>query len=297
MLYLRYILITLHFAFCTLHFLEIVMRPNGIITLTTDFGLTDTYAAVLKGVILAVNPHARVVDLTHDVRAQQIAQAAYIFHTGYRYFPAGTVHVVVVDPGVGSERKAIALRSPNLAFVAPDNGVLTYVWRDLVAEYGRDALELVELTNPRWWLPNVSATFHGRDIFSPVAAHITNGVSLSQFGAPLAEPVLLKLPEPSLRDDGWWEGRIIHVDHFGNCISNFSHDFINQHGGIGSIAILDQRIEQICRTYGDGEMGSVMGLIGSNNRLELAVRNGNAARMIGVGVGDMIKVKMKNSDQ
>ncbi len=271
------------------------MQPNGLITLTTDFGQMDAYVAVLKGVILTINPAARPLDFIHDVEAQKVAQAAYLLHTGYRYFPSGTVHLVVVDPGVGGERKAIALRSPSWAFVAPDNGVLTYVWQALLAEHGRAALELVELTEPRWWLPSISTTFHGRDIFAPVAAHMAAGVALSEFGPALDAPMLLPLPDPILRSEGTWEGRIIHVDHFGNCITNLTHDFIvaNQTNGSPTITILDQRIEQICRTYGDSPWGTVMALIGSNERLELAVRNGNAARMLGVGVGDALKITFK----
>lgn len=271
------------------------MQPNGLITLTTDFGQMDAYVAMLKGVILTINPAARPLDYTHDIEAQKVAQAAYLLQTGYRYFPAGTIHMVVVDPGVGSNRKALALRSPYAAFVAPDNGVLTYVWHELVAEHGRAALEIVELAEPRWWLSSVSTTFHGRDIFAPVAAHLAAGVALDQFGPALPEPVLLPLAMPVQRPDATWEGRIIHVDHFGNCITNFSRAFIDthSHNSVPVITILDQRIDRICRTYGDSEWGTVMGLIGSNERLELAVRNGNAARMLGVGVGDLLKISFK----
>ena len=271
------------------------MQPNGLITLTTDFGQVDAYVAMLKGVILTTNPAAQILDYAHEIEAQKVNQAAYLLHTGYRYFPNGTVHMVVVDPGVGSDRKAIALRSPQWAFVAPDNGVLTYVWQELLAEHGRDALELVELTESRWWLPTVSTTFHGRDIFAPVAARIAAGVPLNEFGPALESPVLLPLSSPSQRLDGSWEGRIIHVDHFGNCITNFTRSFLDAHQADGTpvIAILDQRIERIERTYGDSEWGTVMALIGSNERLELAVRNGNAARMLGVGVGDSLRIIFK----
>ena len=271
------------------------MQPNGLITLTTDFGQVDAYVAMLKGVILATNAAAHLVDYTHEIEAQKVNQAAYLLHTGYRYFPPGTVHLVVVDPGVGSDRKAIALAAPNWAFVAPDNGVLTYVWHELLADHGRDALELVELTESRWWLPNVSTTFHGRDIFAPVAARIAAGVPLNEFGPALAAPVLLPLAAPTQRLDGAWEGRIIHVDHFGNCITNFTRPFLDAHQAEGSpqISILDQKIERIERTYGDSNWGVVMALFGSNERLELAVRNGDAARMLGVGVGDPLRITFK----
>ncbi|MBM7846431.1 SAM hydrolase/SAM-dependent halogenase family protein [Herpetosiphon giganteus] len=269
------------------------MQPNGILTLTTDFGSVDAYSAVLKGVILSVNPQATLIDVTHEIDAQRIAQAAYLLHTGYRYFPDGTVHLVIVDPGVGGDRKAVALCSPRWAFVAPDNGVLSYVWKDLVAEFGREQLQLIELSDKRWWLPKVSATFHGRDIFAPVAAHLSKGLKAEELGNPLAELVELPLAEPRHRLDDAWEGRIIHVDNFGNCITNITRDFIAQHGSIEQveIGILDQQIGRICRTYADSEWGMVMALFGSSERLELAVRNGNAARMLGVGIGDSLRIR------
>lgn len=268
------------------------MQPTGLVTLTTDFGYRDAYVAMLKGVLLTTNPAVRIFDYTHEIEPQNIAQAAYLLHTGHGYFPKGTVHVVVVDPGVGSQRRAIAFASPEWAVVAPDNGIITYLWQEAIARWGREALELVELTEQRWWRPSVSTTFHGRDIFAPVAAQIAAGVALSEFGPALDEPVQIPLAQPTQRPDGWWEGRILHVDHFGNCITNLTREFIDAHVTAGnmSVAILDQRIEQLCRTYNDGARGTVMALIGSSERLELAVRNGNAAMMLGVGVGDALRV-------
>ncbi|HEY1011510.1 MAG TPA: SAM-dependent chlorinase/fluorinase [Herpetosiphonaceae bacterium] len=270
------------------------MQPNGFVTLTTDFGQFDAYVAMLKGVLLTINPASRPVDYTHEIGPQQIAQAAYLLHTGYRYFPAGTVHLVVVDPGVGSSRKALALVTPEAAFVAPDNGVLTYVWEESLERWGRGELRLVELSDPRWWRPQVSTTFHGRDIFAPAAAHLTLGTDPAAFGPALDAPVLLPLSRPVQRADGTWEGRIIHVDHFGNCITNLTRAFLDQHAGSATpvISILDQRISHIHRTYGESEWGTVMALIGSSERLELAVRNGNAAKMLGVGVGDPLRVSL-----
>src|SRR5690242_17536282 len=158
------------------------MRPNGIITLTTDFGLDDSYVGVMKGVILSIAPRAQLVDITHNIGPQDIHQGAYIVQTYCGYFPLGTIHLIVIDPGVGSRRRAIACATPEAIFVTPDNGVLTYVWRDALARWGADTCEVVELTEPRFWLDHVSSTFHGRDIFAPIVAHLANGVSLAALG-------------------------------------------------------------------------------------------------------------------
>lgn len=272
------------------------MQPIGLVTLTTDFGLSDGYVAMLKGVILTINPAAQPLDYAHDISPQHVDQAAFLLHTGYRFFPRGTVHLVVVDPGVGSKRKALALRTPHYAFVAPDNGVLTYIWQDAIAEFGREAIEVVELSDPRWWHPQVSTTFHGRDIFAPVAAHLAANVPITEFGQRLEQPVLLPVPVPVDLGDGWWEARILHVDRFGNCITNLTRQFVDSHAGTPELRILDQRITNICRTYAESEWGTVMALIGSSERLELAVRNGNAAQLMGVGVGDRLRISFREAN-
>src|SRR5687767_10429925 len=151
------------------------MQLSGIITLLTDFGLHDSYVAIMKGVILTIAPQATLVDLTHDVAPQAVDEAAYLLRSTYRYFPPGTIHLVVVDPGVGGDRKPMALATPEALFVAPDNGVLGLVADDVRARFG-EKLEAVELTNQSYWLPDVSATFHGRDIFAPVAARLLIGI-------------------------------------------------------------------------------------------------------------------------
>jgi S-adenosylmethionine hydrolase len=155
------------------------MRPNGIITLTTDFGLADSYVGTIKGVILGIAPDARIVDITHDINPQNTHQAAYIIQTFPGYFPPGAIHMVIIDPTVGSERRAIAFGTPDAIFVAPDNGVLTYVWRAALERWGPEACRVVELAEPRFWLPHVSSTFHGRDIFAPVVAHLARWMHLA----------------------------------------------------------------------------------------------------------------------
>jgi S-adenosylmethionine hydrolase len=268
------------------------MRPNGIITLTTDFGLADSYVGAMKGVILSIAPDARLVDITHDVGPQRTHQAAYIVQTFYSYFPPGTLHLVVVDPGVGSQRRAIALQTPEATFVAPDNGVLTYAWRDAVARWGAEGCVVIELAERRFWLPRVTSTFHGRDIFAPVVAHLAAGAPVTALGPRLPAISEADLEEPAPGRTGGLVGQIIHVDHFGNCITNITPGHLEDAGMQTQmiVQIIDQRIAGLQRTYADGPVGGLIALIGSSDRLELAVRNGNAAQTLGVGIGDTVRV-------
>lgn len=267
------------------------MQPSGVITLTTDFGQTDSYVGIMKGVILGIHPATQIVDITHDITPQDMQQAAYMVQTFYPYFPTGTVHVVVVDPGVGSQRRAIALQTPEATFVAPDNGVLTFVWREALARWGQQQVAAYELTERKFWLASVSSTFHGRDIFSPVAAHLADGTPIEALGPRIESPVEVEIEQPAVGWRGALVGRIIHVDHFGNCITNIYPEHLEQHGigGKCAVEILDERLS-ISRTYADGQVGALMALFGSSGRLELAVRNGSAARLLGVGVGDNVRV-------
>ncbi|HEU4326814.1 MAG TPA: SAM-dependent chlorinase/fluorinase [Roseiflexaceae bacterium] len=271
------------------------MQPNGIITLTTDFGLNDSYVGVMKGVIMSIVPQARIVDITHDIRPQNIAHAAYMIQTFHRFFPAGTVHLVIVDPGVGSARRAMALQTPEAVFVGPDNGIFTPVWQDAAERWGPGQCAVVELNDPRFWLAHVSSTFHGRDVFAPAAAHLARGVALAELGAPLGEIYIAEIEQPTIGRKGELIGRIIHVDHFGNCITNISLSALAQHGLelTLTVEIIDQRIPGLYQTYADAPVGALVALVGSNNHLELAVRNGSAAQTLGVGVGDTVKVHQR----
>jgi S-adenosylmethionine hydrolase len=269
------------------------MRPSGIITLTTDFGLTDSYVGSMKGVALGIAPDVRLVDITHAIEPQNIQQAAYILQTFYRYFPPGTVHVIIVDPGVGSQRRAIAVETPEAIFVAPDNGILAEVWRDARARWGLEACTAVELTERRFWRGKVSRTFHGRDIFAPVAAHLATGVPLPALGARLAAIDESALDRPLRGRDAELVGRIVHIDHFGNCITNITaHDL--EQAGKGAALVVEisgRRISGLHQTYADAPPGALIALIGSSDQLELAVRNGNAAQALGVGPGDTVRVR------
>ncbi|GAB4126830.1 MAG: hypothetical protein OHK0050_39860 [Roseiflexaceae bacterium] len=268
------------------------MQPSGIITLTTDFGHADSYVGVMKGVILGITPRVRLIDITHTIRPQHIHQAAYMVDTFHRHFPTGTIHLVVVDPGVGSDREGVVLQTPAGWFVAPDNGVLTYVWRDALSRWNSDQCRVIELTERRYWLPTISNTFHGRDIFAPVAAHLSQGVVAEQFGERMERLSEARLEAPARGRNGDLIGQIIHIDNFGNCITNLDPRQLQAIGPIEEISfrIIDQRIVGLRRTYADAAPGALIALVGSSNRVEIAVCNGNAAQTLGVGLGDKVRV-------
>lgn len=267
------------------------MQP--IITLTTDFGTRDSYVGVMKGIILGICPDARLVDITHEIPAQNVAAAALVVKTYVPYFPPGTVHLVVVDPGVGSARRALALATPEARFVGPDNGVFSTVWRTAHERWGRAAVQAVELTEPRFWRPQVSATFHGRDIFAPVAAHLAAGVALAELGPRLDTLVEAPVTEPEWGDDGSLRGQVVYIDHFGNCISNITSAHLERLGADEDlqVAVGNRPVGGVRRTYADVEPGTSLALLESNGRLEIAVRNGNASQLLGIVPGELVSVR------
>ncbi|RLC85831.1 MAG: hypothetical protein DRI79_10855, partial [Chloroflexi bacterium] len=189
------------------------MRQIPLVTLTTDFGTADGYVGTMKGVILSIAPDAQLVDISHEIAPQNVRQAAYVLYTAYPFFPPHTVHLVVVDPGVGSARRPIALRTPAGYFVGPDNGVFSYVM-------AREPVEaLVELRDPRYRLPQVSHTFHGRDVFAPAAAHLAAGVPITALGPPVLDPVTFPPPCLEITPEGI-TGEVLHADRFGNVITS-----------------------------------------------------------------------------
>jgi S-adenosylmethionine hydrolase len=256
-------------------------RP--IITLTTDFGQADGYVGTMKGVILGICPEAVLVDISHEIRPQAVRQAAYVLSTAAPYFPPGTVHLVVVDPGVGSERRPIAVQTERAVYVAPDNGVLSLA---LAQEPARIAVDLAE---SRSRLPKASATFHGRDIFAPAAAHLACGRDLGEMGTSIPRLAMIVLPDlqPRLQADGSWQGEILHVDRFGNLITNFQAP----NPKLGILVLLGEaRISGLSRTFADVAPGDLVAYTGSSGYLEIAVREGNAAARLGMGVGDPVQV-------
>ena len=256
---------------------------NPLITLTTDFGLADGYVGTMHGVILGICPTARIVDLCHDIPPQDVRRAAFVLYTTYRFFPPGVIHVVVVDPGVGSERRIIALQTKEAYFVAPDNGVLSYI---LARE---EILEQVQLTRREFWLPTISHTFHGRDIMAPAAAHLARGVPLHDLGEPVADLVKFPLPQPEMQPDGSIVGHILHVDRFGNLISDVRQELLSGRHNL-VIQCAGQQIEGIQASYAAVAERELVALIGSSGHLEIAVRNGNAAERLHAQVGDVITV-------
>lgn len=267
---------------------------NAIITLLTDFGTEDTYVGVMKGVIASLCPGATVIDLTHEVPPQDIATGAFLLDVSVDYFPEGTIHVAVVDPGVGTARKPIALRTARGFFVGPDNGIFTLVLQR------QKLLQAVCLDNPRYHLSSVSATFHGRDIFAPVAAHLAQGVPLEELGTPLTR--LQRLPLPRIRVD--WLGiraTIVHIDRFGNAITNLTRADYEAWRTRWDVkepvveVVSGERLLPICRTYGDVPHGQPLALFGSSERLEIAVNGGSAAQILHLRRGDTVKVLRRES--
>ena len=255
----------------------------GIITLLTDFGTQDGYVGSMRGVILSINAGATIVDIGHDIPPHDVPAAAFVLSTAYPYFPADSIHVVVIDPGVGSARRALAVRTPNGTFVAPDNGVLSCV-------YARESTyEAVELTERRFWLSPLSRTFHGRDVFAPVAAHLSLGVPFSKLGPPIDDPELFAIPEPKLKADGGIEGQIMHVDRFGNLITNVPARLLTADEVI--IRVAGRTASGLLPAYAEVANGELLALVGSHGYVEVAVRNGSAAQVTGLGRGAVVLIQ------
>jgi len=261
----------------------------SIITLLTDFGLKDGNVGVMKGVILGIAPQARLVDLSHLVGPQDVRQAAWILWRAAPYFPDGTIHLAVVDPGVGTKRRPMAARLGPQLFVGPDNGLVTRLLEG--AERLRQPTQFFLLDRPELWLPEVSDVFHGRDIFAPVAAHLANGASLEQAGSPLADPVRLLLPRPAVVPGGV-RGVVEHIDHFGNVRTNITREDCSQQTP-ASLRIAGTQVKGVVRTFGERPPGELIALFGSSGDLIVAVVDGNAASRLGATVGDEVEVQLR----
>jgi S-adenosyl-L-methionine hydrolase (adenosine-forming) len=244
-----------------------------LITLLTDFGTADGYVGEMKGVLLSLAPDADVVDITHDIMPQDVDHARLTLARVWRRFPRGTVHVVVVDPGVGTSRAALAVSSDGSFLVGPDNGVLSPAL--LVG-----GVRAVELPLPA----NAAATFHGRDVFAPAAAALARGESLDALGAVAGRPIIRRTPEPTRRADGGLEGEVILVDRFGNAVTNL----LALHGGVVDAA--DRRIV-VRRTYAEVPPGTPVAVVGSTGFIEVAVRDGNASRLLGLSRGSHVVLR------
>jgi S-adenosylmethionine hydrolase len=259
--------------------------PPRVVTLLSDFGHRDAFVGSMKGVILARCPTAQVVDLTHEIEPGDIVGAALQLRYAAQYFPAGTIHLAVVDPGVGSERRPVAVRSGGHFFIGPDNGML---WP---AVAGAGSAEPFELRDARYRLPDVSATFHGRDIFAPAAGHLAAGVPIESIGPRCSELHTLALPEPTVKEDRI-EGEVLWVDRFGNAITNLSPSLVHGLAGGGFRLVAGTtRIEGPSSHYAAVPIGRPLVVLGSMGLYEIAVHRGNAAEMMGLCRGSPVAVR------
>jgi hypothetical protein len=257
-----------------------------VITLTTDFGIKDGFTGVLKGVIWGICPEAQIADITHTVSPQNIFEGAMALYRAVPFFPAGTVHIAVVDPGVGTKRRPMAARLGEQFFVGPDNGLFT----PEIEDAGQKHLpaEFVHLDNPEYWLPAVSHTFHGRDIFAPVAAHLARGIDLTRLGTSLSDPVRLTLPKPERTPDGW-NAHVTIIDIYGNITTDLIADQLEGRSDI-SFHIRGQIINGIVESYGWRSPGDLVALKDSEGYIEIAEVNGSAGKTLGALPGDTVQV-------
>jgi len=259
---------------------------RGCIALLTDFGTTDPYVAAMKGVALSINPEVQLVDISHELTPHDVVEAGYILACSFRYFPEGTVHVAVVDPGVGSERRILATEVEGRVLMAPDNGLLSLAFAETPPQ------RIINVTNASYFRHPVSMTFHGRDIFAPVAAHLTLGVDLGEMGPPVDDYERLESAAARLGEAAI-EGAVIHVDRFGNLVSNISREDIKAFGGGATdlhVHIAATQISRIHRTYADVGIGELLAVIGSAGLLEISANRGSAADLLGVGRRTAVRV-------
>ncbi len=259
----------------------------GIITLLTDFGTRDHYVASMKGVIYCKAPRATVVDITHEISAHNIIEAAFVLRHSIVWYPTGTVHVAVVDPGVGSSRRILVGRYDGQIVLAPDNGLLSIVHRDLQLD------ELYVVEQERYFLPHVSGTFHGRDIFAPVAAHLATGLRLSMLGGRVGEPNVLPLASPKQSGDEI-RGCVLYIDRFGNLITNIGASMIANELRRGESLVVyvgEKNVGPIRNSYGDVGQGELLALIGSSGTVEISVNTGRASDFLCVDVQPEVIVR------
>jgi S-adenosylmethionine hydrolase len=260
-------------------------RP--VITLLTDFGTTDHYVAAMKGVILGICPNAHLIDITHQIPPYQILEAAFTLSQAWPYFPPGSIHLIVVDPGVGSSRRPLLAEAGGHIFVAPDNGVLTLVRK------ATGTLKTRELTAERFFRHPVSRTFHGRDIFAPVAAHLATGVPPAEFGTEVSDPVILPAADPVETSPGVWTGTVLHVDHFGNIVTNFTNNLSAELAkGRFEVTLGEYRIYQFHKDYSSSRAGELFLIQGSSGYLEVSARQAHAASQVGISLSHELTLRL-----
>ena len=267
------------------------MDRCAVITLLTDFGQQDPFVGIMKGVILGLCPSARLVDLTHETAAYDILGGSFLLHSAMPYFPPGTIHLAVVDPGVGSPRRPILARIDDQLFVAPDNGLLSY-------PMACGTVRAVHaITAREYFLQPVSATFHGRDVFAPVAGHLACGVPPERFGPEVTDAVRLSIPRARLEDDGTLHGQVIRIDHFGNCVTNIARQDLEAltSGAAMPVRVLlnDQPVGGVVQFFEEVGPGGQGAVLGSTGRLELFALQGNLARRWGIRPGALVRLERR----
>ncbi len=260
-----------------------------IITLTTDFSLRDHYVASMKGVILSINPKATIVDVTHDIEPQNVLQTAFIMRHIWPNFPVGTIHVAVVDPGVGTDRRIIAAEFNRQLLICPDNGIASLLHRDA------PIASLREITNRQLFAnPEPSATFHGRDIMAPVAAHLSRGTKLTELGPASDQMEILDLPKTKRNPDRSTEGEVIYIDAFGNLVTNLTREAMAPTyvaNPEARVWLGERDVGPVRQTYADVNGKEPLALLGSVGMLEIAVNGGHAAKELDAGIGTAVRVK------
>lgn len=264
-------------------------RERPVVTLLTDFGHQDPFVGIMKGVILRLCPTAALVDLCHETTAYDVLGASFLLHSAVGFFPSGTIHVAVVDPGVGGPRRPIVAQIGGQVFVAPDNGVLSYPMASGAVRTTR------AITAREYVLPEVSATFHGRDVFAPVAGHLARGVPLKRFGPEVADPVVLPIPCPRRDPSGQLAGEVVWIDRFGNCITNIARKDLEacRSGQTGSprIILAGREVGPVVHFFGEVGLGRGGAILGSMGYLELFLSRGNLARQWAVVPGAPVIVE------
>lgn len=257
-----------------------------LISLLTDFTQQDGYVGVMKGVILSIAPDAPIIDLSHQIPPQDVQQAARMLGRSAPYFPAGTIFVCVVDPGVGTRRRGIIARLGTQSYIGPDNGLVTLLYQS--AERSKDQIAIFTLENPGYQVSPVSRTFHGRDIFAPAAAHYFNGAPIESFGQPVSDPVLVEFPEPRRTRNGW-QGEVISIDSFGNLACNLTRAHIDKPEST-RIHIKHRMIHGLKSTFGQNQPGELTAMLDSFGYLSISVVNGSARDELDAEVGNMVKI-------
>jgi S-adenosyl-L-methionine hydrolase (adenosine-forming) len=257
-----------------------------VITLLTDFGLRDGYVGVMKGVIWKICPDAQIADITHFIPPQNIRQGAVALARTVKYFPCGTVHIAVVDPGVGTSRKPLAAEVDGHYYIGPDNGLFSLVFQE--AESRGLKCRFYSLDKPEFWLPEISRVFHGRDIFAPAGAHLAKGVPLEAMGSPLKDPLRLSNPEPKLQGNAWI-GEVFTIDNFGNIATNISSRHL-QGKSAATVKIGGETIDGMIQTFEDRPAGNLAAMIGTEDDLIISVVRGNAAERLHIKPGDPVEV-------